>query len=439
MTNGTNIWTLARRHLLKGSAAGVAATALPAPLVAQPKELRFLNAEPAIDSVRALRVAAAQYEREKGVKVTIDTVPSIDAYTRTVAAIRGGRPYDIHMIIFVAHMLTLAREGHLVPVSSVVNKYRWGPKILYPIDGETWWYPYDYNFCWLYYRRDLYDQLRLAPAKTWAEYLENSRKCMTEGAARRFGHTTPIGSNDATNWMTFGFMWAEGVSLFDDRWNLTFDTPAMRAKTAAYLDFFAELYKTMPPGSSQFGFVQAMAQFGANQAAHAPYAGRMIEYLEQRHPDMADKYGMMPYPDSTGSAQAINHGYDGILVGKTAMSEESLKFLEWWSDAHYINFLHSAPLHFQPPRLDVYDDPRWLAHPLIEKHKAAVDMSRAFLNDDKLIIRSIDTEGPAPDLRPAKIFQAHALPEMIQNKVLRNMSSAECVEGAVQAMKRAIA
>jgi multiple sugar transport system substrate-binding protein len=82
-----------RRTILTVGAGAAATAAFPMPAVhAQAKELRFLNAEPAVDSVRALRVAAAQYEKEKGVKVTIDTVPSGDAYTRTVAAIKGGRP-----------------------------------------------------------------------------------------------------------------------------------------------------------------------------------------------------------------------------------------------------------------------------------------------------------------------------------------------------------
>lgn len=440
MTQGTRRRGFGRRTLIAGGTAAAAYAGLPMPAVhAQVRELRFLNAEPGIDSVRALRVAAAQYERERRVKVVIDTVPPGDAYTRMVSAIRGGRPYDIGTLIFVAHVLTLANEGQLTPITELVNKHQWGKRILFPINGQQYWYMYDYNLCWLFYRKDIYDQLKLEPPKTWAQLLENSRRTTTEGATRRFGYTTPIGSNDATNWMSIGHLWAEDVKLFDDNWNLVFDTPEMRRKTAAWLDFFGELYKTMPPGLTQVTFGNILAQFAAEQAVHAPYAGRMIEFLEQRAPQLADKYGMMPYPDSSGARAAVNHGYDGWVVGKTPMAEEAVRFLEWFSDAHYINFLHSAPLHMQPPRLDVYDDARWRAHPLIEKHAEAVKVMQGFLDDPNIIIRSIDTEGPAPDLRPAKIFEAWSVPEMIQNKVLRNMPSDACVEQAVQSMRRAIA
>lgn len=430
-----------RRTILTVGASAAAATAFPMPAVhAQTKELRFLNAEPAVDSVRALRVAAAQYEKEKGVKVTIDTVPSGDAYTRTIAAIKGGRPYDISTIIFVAHVLTLANEGQLTPITNLVNKHKWGKRILFPVNGQHYWYMYDYNLSWLFYRKDLYEAQKLEVPKTWAALLENCRKtASSDGGNQRFGMATPIGSNDATSWMSVAYMWAEGVSLFDDNWNNTFATDENKKRTAAYLDFFADLYNTMPPGMTQAGFGQITAAFSSGQATHAPYAGRMIEILEQRAPQLADKYGMMPYPDSAGKGAAVNHGYDGWVVGKTSMAEEAVRFLEWFSDAHYINFLHSAPLHFQPPRLDIYDDPRWRAHPLIEKHADAVKTMQGFLDDPKITIRSIDTEGPVPDLRPAKVFESFLIPEMIQNKVLRNMASEACVEEAVAKMNRVIA
>ncbi|HYD64586.1 ABC transporter substrate-binding protein [Azospirillum sp.] len=435
--------SLTRRRFLAttgGAAVAAAASSLPAPAVhAQVHELRFLNAEPAVDSVRALRVAAAQYERERRVKITIDTVPVGDAYTRMVSAIRGGKPYDIGTLIFVAHVLSLANEGQLTPITDLVNKYKWGKRILFPINGQHYWYMYDYNLCWLYYRKDLYDQLKLEPAKTWDQFLENSRKTMTSGANPRFGMTTPIGSNDATNWMSLGYLWASGVGLFDDKWNLTFDSPESRQKTAKFLDFFGELYKTMPPGLSQITFGNVLAHFGSEQAAHAPYAGRLIEYLEQRAPTLADKYGMMPYPDDAGVKSAVNHGYDGWVVGKTPLAEEAVRFMEWFGDAHYINFLHSAPLHFQPPRLDIYEDARWRAHPLIEKHAGAVKEMQRYLDDPNIVIRSIDTEGPAPDMRPAKIFESWILPEMLQSKVLKGTPSEQCVADAAERMRKLVA
>jgi multiple sugar transport system substrate-binding protein len=53
---------------------------------------------------------------------------------------------------------------------------------------------------------------------------------------------------------------------------------------------------------------------------------------------------------------------------------------------------------------------------------------KGFLEDPGLIIRSIDTDGPAPDVRPAKVFESYVLPEMIQNRLLKDMPADACVE-----------
>ena len=62
-----------RREILKAAVAGAALFAGGSPSIhAQQKTIRFLNAEPSRDSVKALRVAAAEYERVSKVKVVID-------------------------------------------------------------------------------------------------------------------------------------------------------------------------------------------------------------------------------------------------------------------------------------------------------------------------------------------------------------------------------
>ena len=432
---------LSRRSVLKAAGAiagGVVAGGLAAPAVhAQgTKTIRFLNTETSIDSIRALKVAAAEYEKQFGTKVVIDSVPLDGAFTKVTTSLRGGTPYDIATFAFVGHVLILASEGHLVPLNELTDKYKWGPNILFPIDGKVYWYPFDYNLAWIYYRKDLYEKNKLSVPKTWADFLKNAQTLNGDGRA---GALYPIGSNGATNWLSPGFMWAEGAKIFDDKWNIVFDSAEIGPKVAAYLDFFGELYKTMPSGASQASFGEVLSNFTSDKVAHTAYAGRLIEGLERNNPKLADQYGIMPYMDSAGKAQAVNHGYDGWVVLKTPQSDEAMKFMRWFTENQFINFLHTAPLHFQPPRLDVYEDARWRAHPLIEKHAAAVEEMRRFLTDKNIILTSIDTQGPSPSLKPGKIFEAFVFPEMLQNKCLKGMASAECVKVAADRMRQVIA
>ena len=148
----TNRRGRSRRTVIKGigATAGVAAVGLYAPFVhSADKTIRFLNGEPSRGSVRAMRFAAAQYEKEKGIKVQMDTVPAGKAYEKVQASIKSGRPYDIATLIFVGDVLILADEGKLVPINDLIKKYDWGPRILFPVKGNNYWYPYDYNLCWI--------------------------------------------------------------------------------------------------------------------------------------------------------------------------------------------------------------------------------------------------------------------------------------------------
>lgn len=424
-----------RRTLLKAAAAGAAILAAPMVGAKEQKTIRFLNDESSRASVEVLQNAAQEYEKIAGVKVVIDTVTPDAVFQKLQAAISAGNAYDIGTLAFTGDMLVLQAANKLVPLTKLVNKHKWGPRILFPIHDEVWWYPYDYNFCWLYYRKDLYKKNGLKVPDTWDEMIHNS-KVLT--ADNMFGASQPIGANEAAQWMSLGYMWADGVRMLDDNFKLILDNAEMKPKVAGFLDMMKALYPTMPPGMIQAVFSTVLGQFSGRQVAHAPYAGRLMEVLEQRAPDLADQTGFFMYPDSAGKHKAVNHGYDGWVVLNTPRQDLSLKFMEWFTENRYIDFLHSAPLHFQPARMDIYDNPRWRNNPLIKKHADLVEFMKSILTRKDVIIRSVDTEGPRVDLRPAKMFQTYAIIEAIQDRLLKNMPADQAVEKAAAKYRKVL-
>jgi MalK-like protein len=116
-----------------------------------------------------------------------------------------------------------------------------------------------------------------------------------------------------------------------------------------------------------------------------------------------------------------------VIVG---IRPETLKSLKWLIDEHYIDWPHSASMNFQPVRLDIYEDPRWKKHPMFQWHWETMMQMKSFINQDsKVKLSSADLIGPSINLLPSKVFDANVMPEMLQNKVLRNMSSGDCVRG----------
>ena len=191
-------------------------------------------------------------------------------------------------------------------------------------------------------------------------------------------------------------------------------------------------------GIAQAAWGPGLRGFRSGQLSHAPGTGRAIDVIRTKDPELAKKIGVFPFPSSDGKNVAVNHGYDGWVVMDTPRTEEALKFMEWFSDEHLINFLHTSAVHYQPTRMDIYEDPRWLAHPALEEYSHITSWQKRFLTDDNVIIRSIDTEGPYPDLRAGKIFRSFALPEMLQNKIINGMDSSEAVDVAADKLRKSI-
>lgn len=441
---------MTRRDFIKvaGTAGAVGALTLAGPGIPfiHAKEkvtLRFLNSETDADCVKVMAMTTAEYEKKTGVKVLVDTLPAQDAFSKLTASIKGGMPYDMSCLIFMGDVLLLARDGHLVPVTSLTKKYKWGPRILIPYKNEEYWYPYDYNLCTMFYRKDLYQQKGLKVPNTWDQLVENCKALMLDenkdGVYERHGIALPIGTGGPSSYMSFAFLWAEGVKILDDNWKVVFDSPEMGPKVIKFLDFFAELYKTMPPGMTQIGFAPPLTLFASEKITHTVFTGKICTHIDKFAPKLADKYAMTPYMDSKGVSKAVSFGYDGWVVVKTKYSEESMKFMEWFTENHYIDFLHSSPLGFQPPRMDMYDDPRWRANPMIEKYWWAMQAMWDYLKDPNLVIASIDTQGPYMDVRGGKIFNSFALPEMLQNKLLKKMSSNECLKIAADTLRKSLA
>lgn len=428
-----------RRSFLAGTAAaGVSTFFVPRSVKAQPKlSLRMMNMETDPNTVAMLKQAAADYEAMRGIRFEIDTVQPAGAFTKLATSIKAGKPYDVSNILFIGDVLILARDGGLVPLTPIIDKIGrddFGPRILFPMDGQVWWYPYDYNFANLFYRKDLFAQKGLREPRSYGDFLKASQALTT---GERHGICLPVGSGPAANWLTFAFLWADGFKLFDDQWRLLLDSPPMKPKLVRYLTFMGELYKTMPPGMAQIGFAENLSLFAADKVAMAAYSGRMIHHLEKFAPQLTDKFGMMAYPSSDGSRVAVNHGYDGWVVPKGPHSEEGYKFLEWFLSERLVDFYETLILHYQPTRWSIYEHPRWKAHPLVKKYAWSVDIMKGFLKG--ATIGSIDTEGPAPDTRPGKIFEGFVFPEMLQNHVLKGLPPDRCVEQAAEKARKLIA
>lgn len=436
-----NYTQMNRRTMLKRTAAFGAATALgtlaaPAIRAGESRKITFANVESIGGTTDLLQNSFAKYTAETGVEVEMSTTSLDQVWVNVQASLRSGKPIDIFMEGFIGHVALLAEEDAIVPLNQVTDKYKWGPQILFPINDQAFWMPYDYNFASMHYNKKTYADNGWKPAANHAEFLEINKALTKDG---KVGTILPMESGASANWESTGFFWAEDCKIFDDNWNIIIDTDEERAKYERVLDFLYALSPYMPKDVASLSWMEGPNAFEAGTNGHFAYVPIPIEEATINNTALKGQIGLSAFPSSDGKKRGLCHGYDGISVTKSANTEEALKFLEWFADNTYVELIASRPLFFQPPRLDIYDDPRYTESPIVKENPEEVAFLKGVLTDESIIVRSIDSTGPAIGDISAKVFQSFAFSTMMQERLLKNTPAAQCVDIGAKIMRDAIA
>jgi multiple sugar transport system substrate-binding protein len=432
---------VSRRKVLKAAMAGAAAAASPFPvptlIVAQPKEVRWLNNEPDPGTVKFLNDTALEYEKKTGVKVSVEHVPTAEAYPKTVASIKAGRAYDLVTVGEVTIANLLAGEGHCVPLTDIVKKVGesdFGPKSLWRFQNEVYLYPYDYNFCYLFYRKDWYEQKGIKPARTLAEFADI---CKAFTGGDRYGWAHPLSTHATTNWAGVNVLWAHGVRLFGDGFNVILDSPEIKPRAVAALNYLKATSAYMPKGMPQAQYGDLINAFVTENVAHTFYTGRLIHHLEKVNPKIAESYGVMGFPTASPDRWAVTHATDGwVVINKGRATQEALRLLEWFVTERIVEYVRTLVLHYQPVQHSIYRNHAWQNDPLVRKHRAAMDAMYAFLDEQRTVINAIDIDGPGFDLVQGKVWNGLVIPEMYQEVLLRGVDPGRAVDNAAAKIRR---
>ena len=154
--------------------------------------------------------------------------------------------------------------------------------------------------------------------------------------------------------------------------------------------------------------------FTSGTCAMTSYTGRLIHQIEDRAPELADKYALMAYPFPEGGRSAVTFANDGFSIAKTDNSEEAIEFFRWFlKNDKLTDYQLTVPLHYQPPQFSTYKNPRWRSHPLVEKHWAAMEVMLSFMNTDKTHVGSIQLQGPGPSPNQGRIWPSNVLPRHV--------------------------
>jgi multiple sugar transport system substrate-binding protein len=400
--------------------------------------IRFFNNETDPNTIAFLKQVAQEYQKEAGVKIQIENVPVLQTWTKVTTAIKAGKPYDFITFGQVTEPLLLVPEKKIIPLTDIIQEIGeddFGPRALTKYQGEYWMYPYDYNFNYLIYRKDWFEQKSLSVPNTWDEYLKLCAS-LNDPDNKRYAYTMPVSSGGHTNWGNTGWLWAADVEIYDDNWNVILDSEAIKPKVVRTLDFLTEVSQYTPPGLIETSLKEMLINFSSGLSAITTYTGRLIHTIEDRAPELADKYGIMSYPAPDGGPRAVTFANDGFSIGNTDNAAATKEFFNWFlKTGKLVDYQLTVALHYQPPQFSTYQNEKWRSHPLIQKHWPAMQTMLDFMNKDKTRVGSIQLQGPGPSPNQGRIWTSNVIPRMYQQVLLKQMTPSEAVDATAKEIR----
>lgn len=183
-------------------------------------------------------------------------------------------------------------------------------------DGKLWLIPRHYDISLMQFRTDL--EGLTAPA-TWDEFKETAIK-FTDPAKGVYG-TQFAGKEEALTGRFYEVFTAEGGSLFDDKWEPTFNSAAgVKAAT-----MFADLYeaKAMPPGMTNFVWDDVAKNFANGTIAlYTEWPGWYGYFQDPNSSQVAGKFDYERQPMGDGGIHGGWAGVHGFSVTKASQNKE---------------------------------------------------------------------------------------------------------------------
>jgi multiple sugar transport system substrate-binding protein len=267
------------------------------------------------------------------------------------------------------------------------------------------------NVLWV--RRDLMQNANVDKIpETWDELRAACQAMQTGGI---YGAPLPYGRNSMTSLIFIGFIHRAGGQVFSPDLAVAIDTQP----TYDALEFYKSMREFCPPGATGYSWGESLTAFVSGATATGIYAGRVLANVTKQNPDIADQVSCVTYPTiSKDVASWTFNDFPSVFIPKDvpdlAESKAFAAFL--FEPKGYIPQLHAAPGHVLPVLRTIAEDPAYLADPIIQKHKADVElMAKAAAGGKNL---GFETEAHKPNIKANEIIASNVIAELVQRAVL---------------------
>jgi ABC-type glycerol-3-phosphate transport system substrate-binding protein len=423
-------WTLRRRELLARTA--LAGGALAAPMLVRPvpawaqrqQKLVYWHLPtftPKADE--AARTHFEEFRKQAGLKdgeVGFVNVANADLIPRLNAALETGNPPDV-VRLYESYVQLYRKQGHMLDVSSVVEKMKAEQGGLYPASllavsygGKYWGVPFAINPWPMHVRNDVLAEHKLAYPKTWDEFVETCKK-VQKPPFYGFGMDLGLTADATDNIMQL--CWCFGGYTVDDKGKPAFDNPG----NVAGFKFINDMYnkhRIIPKGVvSNADTAWNNQMYQSKQVAFINNPASVYAYLADKDQDLMKRTGLYSVP--AGPAGAINQ-IDTWSIGlfrHTPTPELSMGLAAYMmTPKRYNEVITNTNGRFVPVYPDLFNDPWWTSRP---EFKEFIKIAETGV--------PVSYKGP-PTAASGEILATHVIPEALQTVLLENVPAEEAVK-----------
>jgi multiple sugar transport system substrate-binding protein len=319
----------------------------------------------------AYQAAAREYEKQKGVQVTVREFPYGGLRTAMVNAIRGGnQPFDLFHLDEPWTGEFYANDW-AVPLTDVTPGFTLDRNVItydalpqwdraqrrHSPSGAVMGLPVNGNVNLFVYRTDVYSELGLTPPRTFEEAYDNGRRAMDSGKTR-FGYVARAQATEGGSSITYDFM--PLLRSYGADWYAEDYQPAINSPGAvAAMEEFMRLLSLGPPQPQTVGQAEVIATMQGGQAVQCHTVAAAAPELEDPNKSrVAGKVAYLEMPAGSTGRPAPTSGVWSLAIPKGLPPERAraaLDFITWFlgPDAQLI-FTKAGGI---PTRTDTYDSP----------------------------------------------------------------------------------
>jgi len=351
-----------------GVALGAPAVARRAHAAPDKNRVLFVSEESNPKAIAVYEKINADFEKETGIKVTMEYPGFANIAKRVATLIAAGTPPEI-VWYGAGQAMNLALEDQLADVGDLVKALgiQDNQRMIYK--GADRSIPTSQQFVYGWYRADLLKEKSLQVPKSWEDYLAVA-KALTD-APKIYGCIVPSAETGASTLLLETMFMKNNVHWFD--WNagkkqyeVALDRGDNKKRAIETLDYLNELHK-FSPEASNYNWGELMSTYVAEKAATSWYVGaRLLEQVNANNARIAD--ATMPFELPKKLTEHYYLSIQGFHILDKSNVEGAKKYVRFFMQhPDVISWYHAVPLHIIPASRDMLRSPKYQDHPVIQK------------------------------------------------------------------------